>query len=157
MSARTMFEKIWDRHVIAEEEGELLLYVDRALIHEGSSHAFRMLDARQHKVRRPRQVFAFTDHYVPTHGRENGVEGIANPEIRNMVITLEKNTKRCGITLLGIDDPRQGILHIVPPEQGITQPGLLMVGADSHTSTHGAFGCISFGIGASEMTHVLAT
>lgn len=157
MSSRTMFEKIWDRHVIAEEEGELLLYVDRALFHEGSSHAFRMLDARQHGVRRPEQVFAFNDHYVPTHGREKGVDGIANPEIRNMVINLEKNTKRHGITLFGIDDPRQGILHIVPPEQGITQPGLLMVGADSHTSTHGAFGCIAFGIGASEMTHVMAT
>jgi len=157
MSARTMFEKIWDPHVIAEEEGELLLYVDRALFHEGSSHAFRMLDARQQPVRRPDQVFAFNDHYVPTHGREKGVDGIANPEIRNMVVNLEKNTKRYGVTLFGIDDPRQGILHIVPPEQGITQPGLLMVGADSHTSTHGAFGCIAFGIGASEMAHVMAT
>jgi 3-isopropylmalate/(R)-2-methylmalate dehydratase large subunit len=157
MSARTLFEKIWDRHVMAEEEGELLLYVDRALFHEGSSHAFRMLDARQCGVRRPDQVFAFNDHYVPTHGREKGVDGIANPEIRNMVVTLERNTKRHGITLFGIDDPRQGILHIVPPELGITQPGLLIVGADSHTSTHGAFGCIAFGIGASEMTHVLGT
>jgi 3-isopropylmalate/(R)-2-methylmalate dehydratase large subunit len=157
MGARTLFEKIWDRHVIAEEEGELLLYVDRALFHEGSSHAFRMLDARGCGVRRPDQVFAFNDHYVPTHGREKGVNGIANPEIRNMVVTLERNTKRHGITLFGIDDPRQGILHIVPPELGITQPGLLIVGADSHTSTHGAFGCIAFGIGASEMTHVLGT
>jgi 3-isopropylmalate/(R)-2-methylmalate dehydratase large subunit len=157
MGARTLFEKIWDRHVIAEEEGELLLYVDRALFHEGSSHAFGMLDARGSGVRRPDQVFAFNDHYVPTHGREKGVEGIENPEIRNMVVTLERNTKRHGITLFGIDDPRQGILHIVPPELGITQPGLLIVGADSHTSTHGAFGCIAFGIGASEMTHVLAT
>jgi len=157
MSARTLFEKIWDRHVIAEEEGELLLYVDRALFHEGSSHAFRMLDARKISVRRPDQVFAFNDHYVPTHGREKGVAGIANPEIRNMVIALEENTKRHGVTLFGIDDPRQGILHIVPPELGITQPGLLITGADSHTSTHGAFGCIAWGIGASEMTHVMAT
>jgi len=157
MSARTMFEKIWDRHVIAAEEGELLLYVDRALFHEGSSHAFRMLEAGQHRVRRPDQLFAFNDHYVPTHGREKGVAGIANPEIRNMVVNLEKNTARYGITLFGIDDSRQGILHIVPPEQGITQPGLLMVGADSHTSTHGAFGTIAFGIGASEMAHVMAT
>jgi len=157
MSARTLFEKIWERHVIAEEEGELLLYVDRALFHEGSSHAFRMLDAREISVRRPDQVFAFNDHYVPTHGRDKGVAGIANPEIRNMVIALEQNTKRHGVTLFGIDDPRQGILHIVPPEQGITQPGLLITGADSHTSTHGAFGCIAWGIGASEMTHVMAT
>ncbi len=157
MSSRTMFEKIWDRHVIAEEDGELLLYVDRALFHEGSSHAFRMLDERQSGVARPDKLFAFNDHYVPTHGREKGAAGIANPEIRNMVVNLAKNTARYGITLFGIDDPRQGILHIVPPEQGITQPGLFMVGADSHTSTHGAFGNIAFGIGASEMTHVMAT
>jgi 3-isopropylmalate/(R)-2-methylmalate dehydratase large subunit len=157
MSARTLFEKIWDRHVIAEEEGDLLLYVDCGLFHEGSSHAFRMLDAKRCGIRRPDQLFAFNDHYVPTQGREKGVDGIANREIRDMVVNLEKNTKRYRITLFGIDDPRQGILHIVPPEQGITQPGLLITGADSHTSTHGAFGCIAFGIGASEMTHVMAT
>jgi 3-isopropylmalate/(R)-2-methylmalate dehydratase large subunit len=157
MSAFTMFEKIWRRHVIAEEEGELLLHVDRALIHEGSSHAFEKLDSQQRTVARPRQVFAFNDHYVPTTGRDKGVEGIAIPEIRNMVIKLAANTAKHGITLFGIDDPRQGILHIVPPEQGITQPGLIICGADSHTSTHGAFGCLAFGIGASEMMHVMTT
>ena len=157
MAARTLFEKIWDRHVVGGEEGETLLYVDRAYIHEGSSHAFAALDAKGRKVARPGQVFAFNDHYVPTTGREKGVNGIAIPEIRNMVLKLEENAERHGVTLFGIDDPRQGILHIVPPEQGITQPGLVIVGADSHTSTHGAFGSLAFGAGASEVAHVMAT
>jgi 3-isopropylmalate/(R)-2-methylmalate dehydratase large subunit len=157
MAARTLFEKIWSRHVVAEEEGEILLYVDRAFIHEGSSHAFAALDAKGRKVARPKHVFAFNDHYVPTTGREKGVDGIAIPEIRNMVLKLQENTARHGVTLFGIDDPRQGILHIVPPELGITQPGLLIVGADSHTSTHGAFGNLAFGAGASEVMHVMST
>ena len=157
MTAKTMFEKIWSRHVIAEEEGERLLYVDRAYIHEGSSHAFAQLDEQGRRVARPQQVFAHADHYVPTTGRDKGVEGIAIPEIRNMVKLLHANTAKHGVTLFGIDDPRQGILHIVPPEQGLTQPGLLIVGADSHTSTHGAFGCLAFGAGASEVMHVMAT
>jgi len=157
MSARTMFEKIWTRHVISEEEGETLLYVDRALIHEGSSHVFEKLAVEGRGVAKPRQVFAHADHYVPTTGRERGIDGIANPEIRDMVKNLQSNAARHGITVFGIDDARQGILHIVPPEQGITQPGLLICGADSHTSTHGAFGCLSFGIGASDMMHVMAT
>ena len=157
MTMQTMFEKIWKRHAITEEEGEILLLVDRALIHEGSSHAFAKLDEQQRTVARPRQVFAFNDHYVPTTGRDRGVDGIANPDIRNMVLKLAANTAKHGVTLFGIDDPRQGILHIVPPEQGITQPGLIIAGADSHTSTHGAFGCYSFGVGASEMMHVMAS
>ena len=157
MAAKTMFDKIWSRHVVAEEAGELLLYVDRALIHEGSSHAFAALDEKQRRVCRPQQVFAFNDHYVPTTGRERGVNGIAQADIRNMVLQLAANAAKHGVTLFGIDDPRQGILHIVPPELGITQPGLLIVGADSHTSTHGAFGCLAFGVGASEMMHVMAT
>jgi 3-isopropylmalate/(R)-2-methylmalate dehydratase large subunit len=154
---QTLVEKIWNRHVVAEDGGELLLHVDRAFIHEGASHAFDKLQEEGRAIARPQQVFAFTDHYVPTTGRDKGVEGIANPEIRNMVLQLQANAVRHGITLFGIDDPRQGILHIVPPEQGITQPGLLICGADSHTATHGAFGCIAFGIGASEMMHVMAT
>jgi 3-isopropylmalate/(R)-2-methylmalate dehydratase large subunit len=157
MAGKTMFEKIWSRHVIAEEEGEVLLYVDRAYVHEGSSHAFAQLDERKRKVARPKQVFAHADHYVPTTGRDKGIEGIAAPEIRNMVKLLQANTAKHGVTLFGIDDPRQGILHIVPPEQGITQPGLVIVGADSHTATHGAFGSIAFGAGASEVMHVMAT
>jgi 3-isopropylmalate/(R)-2-methylmalate dehydratase large subunit len=106
---------------------------------------------------RPRQVFAHADHYVPTASRAGGVEGIAIPEIRNMVKLLQSNAAKHDVTLFGIDDPRQGILHIVPPEQGITQPGLLIVGADSHTATHGAFGALAFGAGASEVMHVMAT
>jgi 3-isopropylmalate/(R)-2-methylmalate dehydratase large subunit len=152
-----MFEKIWSRHVVAEEEGEALLYVDRAYVHEGSSHAFAALDARGRKVARPAQVFAHADHYVPTATRAGGVEGIAAPEIRNMVKQLAANAAKHGVTLFGLDDPRQGILHIVPPEQGITQPGLVIVGADSHTSTHGAVGSLAFGAGATEVMHVLAT
>jgi 3-isopropylmalate/(R)-2-methylmalate dehydratase large subunit len=157
MAARTMYEKIWASHTIADEGGEILLYVDRAYIHEGSSHAFAALDARGRKVLRPRQIFAHTDHYVPTATREGGVEGIANPEIRNMVKLLQSNAAKHDVTLFGIDDARQGILHIVPPEQGITQPGLLIVGADSHTATHGAFGALAFGAGASEVMHVMTT
>ncbi len=155
--AMTMLEKLWQSHLALEEEGEALLYVDRALIHEASLHTFAALEGMGRGVRRPEQVFAFSDHYVPTTGREKGVDGIAIPEIRNMVVKLKENTARHGVTLFGIDDPRQGILHIVPPEQGITQPGLLIAGADSHSSTHGAFGCLAFGVGASDMLHVLAT
>ena len=157
MAAKTMYEKIWAAHQIADEGGEILLYVDRAYIHEGSSHAFAALDERGQQVARPRQIFAHTDHYVPTATRAGGVEGIAIPEIRNMVKLLQSNAAKHGVTLFGIDDPRQGILHIVPPEQGITQPGLLIVGADSHTATHGAFGALAFGAGASEVMHVMAT
>ena len=157
MAPQTMFERIWRSHVALEEQGEVLLYVDRALIHEASLHTFANLEKMGRSVRRPGQVFAFSDHYVPTTGRDKGVESIAIPEIRNMVVQLQKNTARHGVMLFGIDDPRQGILHIVPPEQGITQPGLVITGADSHSSTHGAFGCLAFGIGSSDMLHVLAT
>jgi len=153
----TLCEKIWNRHVVVEESGELLLHVDRAFFHEGSSHAFAKLEQQGRTIARPQQVFAFNDHYVPTTGRDRGVNGIANADIRNMVLKLQENAARHGVTLFGIDDPRQGILHIVPPEQGITQPGMLICGADSHTATHGAFGCIAFGIGASDMMHVMAT
>lgn len=157
MPRQTMFEKIWNRHVIAEEEGELLMYVDRAYIHEGSSHAFSQLAARGRKVARPSHVFAFADHYVPTSSRANGLDSITVPEIRNMVIKLHANADEHGINLFGFGNPQQGILHVVPPELGITQPGMFICGADSHTSTHGAFGSIAFGVGASEMMHVMST
>lgn len=156
MPARTMFEKIWDDHVVLSEENECLVYADRILIHEEVHHSLGMLEARRLPVRRPRQVFAFTDHYVPTTGQSKGIEGIANPEYRNMVSRLTAQAQQHGIRLFGMDDPAQGILHIVPPEQGITQPGLVLVGIDSHTSTHGAFGCLAHGIGFSEVAHVLA-
>ena len=157
MSAQTMFEKIWNRHVVAEEEGELLMYVDRAYIHEGSSHAFSQLAVRGRKVARPSHVFAFADHYVPTSSRARGLDSITVPEIRNMVIKLHSNAEEHGINLFGFGNPQQGILHVVPPELGITQPGMFICGADSHTSTHGAFGSIAFGVGASEMMHVMST
>jgi 3-isopropylmalate/(R)-2-methylmalate dehydratase large subunit len=153
----TMFEKIWKRHVVAEESGEVLLYVDRAYIHEGSSHVFAQLAKRGRKAFRPKQIFAHTDHYVPTSSRAEGLDSVKAPEIRNMIVQLHRNATEHDLNLFGFDDPRQGILHIVPPEQGITQPGMFICGADSHTSTHGAFGCIAFGAGASEMAHVLAT
>ena len=157
MIAQTLFEKLWGGHIIAEEDGETLLYVDRLLIHEGSSHAFAQLAKRGVQVARPQQVFAFTDHYVPTHDRSGGIAAIADPAIRNMIVQLETNTQAHGVRLFGFDDPQQGILHIVPPELGITQPGLVLCGADSHTSTHGAFGALAFGVGASEAAHVAAT
>jgi 3-isopropylmalate/(R)-2-methylmalate dehydratase large subunit len=157
MQPLTLFEKIWNQHCVLTDEGESLLYVDRALVAEGASHAFVMLEERHETVFRPDQVFAFADHYVPTTSRAKGLEGIAVPEIRNMVANLEKRARKNGLPLFGLDDPRQGFQHIVPPEQGITQPGLLIVGCDSHTSTHGAFGCYAFGVGASEMAHIMAT
>ena len=155
---RTLFDKIWDAHSVAEtEDGDTLLYVDRCLIHEGSRHAFDRMELDGHRVARPGQVFAFADHYVPTAKRTLGIEGVGDPLVRGMIERLARNAERHGIRHFGIDDPRQGILHVVPPELGLTQPGLLMVGADSHTSTHGAFGALAFGIGASETRHVLVT
>ena len=156
--AYTLFDKIWDRHLISEtDEGDSLLYVDRCLIHEGSSHCFEQLAGKRRTVLRPEQIFAFSDHYVPTTNRELGVAGATDEKIRAMIELLAENCTKHAIRLYGIDDPQQGILHVVPPELGLTQPGLMMVGADSHTSTHGAFGTIAMGIGASETTHVLAT
>ena len=105
--AKTLFEKIWDRHVIATEEGDSLLYIDRAVIHEGSSHAFDTIREQKRAVFRPQQIFAFNDHYVPTSGRSKGVNGIAVPEIRNMVLQLEANAKEHRITHFGIDHPQQ--------------------------------------------------
>ena len=155
---RTAFDKIWDRHVVTEtDEGDVLLYVDRCLIHEGSSHCFEKIVASGRSVARPNQVLAFSDHYVPTTNRELGIEAIGDPKIRGMIELLAHNTAKHGLRLYGIDDPQQGILHIVPPELGLTQPGMFIVGADSHTSTHGAFGSIAMGVGASETTHVMST
>jgi 3-isopropylmalate/(R)-2-methylmalate dehydratase large subunit len=155
---RTMFEKIWARHVIATRGGdEALLYIDRNLVHEGSFHAFGALEREGRKVRRPRQTFAVADHYVPTLGRERGLAGVTDPEIRGMIELLERNAKAHGIAHFGIDDPRQGIVHVVGPELGITQPGLTITCGDSHTSTHGAFGALAFGIGASQLKQILAT
>jgi 3-isopropylmalate/(R)-2-methylmalate dehydratase large subunit len=154
---RTMFDKIWQQHVIADKAGEALLYIDRNFVHEGAFHAFFALAKEGRKVRKPRQTFATADHYVPTVGRERGIAGIIDAEIRGMVELLEHNARENGLLHLGIDDPRQGIVHVIGPELGITQPGLTITCGDSHTSTHGAFGALAFGIGASQLKQVLAT
>lgn len=156
MSA-TLFEKIWTNHVVTDRDDESLIYVDRVLLQENSFHAFDKIRREQRSVRNPAQAFAFSDHYVPTRNRELGLGGITDPEIRNMVELIASDTDAYGIELFGIDHDYQGILHVVGPEYGITQPGLVIAGADSHTSTHGALGAYAFGIGSSEVAHVLAT
>jgi len=155
---RTLFEKIWDRHVILTRgESEVLIYIDRNIVHEGSFLAFGQLAREGHRVRRPRQNIATADHYVPTAGRGQGLAGVNDPEVRGMIELLEKNAAEHGLSHLGIDDPRQGIVHVVGPELGFTQPGLTLACGDSHTSTHGALGAFAFGIGASQLKQVLAT
>ncbi len=154
---RTLFRKLWDNHHVVTDEGESLLYIDRALAQENTYHAFVALEAQGRQVMRPDQIYAFTDHYVPTTGRAKGLAGIPVAEIRNMVVQLQDFARKYGINLYGIDHAQQGIMHIVPPELGIVQPGLALIGNDSHTSTHGAFGCLSYGVGASEFAHVMAT
>jgi 3-isopropylmalate/(R)-2-methylmalate dehydratase large subunit len=152
--AATLYEKIWSAHAVASGPGgRTLLYIDRHLLHDGSFHAFEALRNGGRLVRRPQASFATPDHYMPTRDRH----AIADPELRDKIETLAANAARNGITFFGPDDPRQGIVHVVGPEQGITQPGITLVCGDSHTSTHGAFGALAFGIGASEVAHVLAT
>lgn len=152
---QTLFDKLWSSHQIAErEDGAALLFVDRHFVHEGSFHGFSQIKARGRKVAEPSLTYGVADHYVPTHHRDRP---IANPEIAEMVRKLEQNTHDNGVTLFGLHDRRQGIVHVVGPEQGLTLPGLLIVCGDSHTSTHGAFGTYAFGIGASEVAHVLMT
>ena len=157
MKPRTLIEKLWDAHHVLTAEGESLMYVDVALAQENTLHGFVELEKSGHSVARPQQIFAFTDHYVPTTGRSKGPEGIADAGIRNMVIDLQNMAKKHGVTLFGMDHQHQGIMHIVPPEQGIIQPGMMVIGNDSHTSTHGAFGSLAYGVGASEFAHVMAT
>ena len=152
-----MFDKIWEQHVAVSREGEALLYIDRNFVHEGSFHAFAELFKEGRKVRKPRQNIAVADHYVPSVGRERGIGGVVDPEIRGMMELLEENARENGILHLGIDDPRQGIVHVVGPDLGLTQPGLTITCGDSHTSTHGAFGALAFGVGASQAKQILAT
>jgi 3-isopropylmalate/(R)-2-methylmalate dehydratase large subunit len=156
MTGRTLFEKIWARHVVTErDDGQVLLYVDRHLVQDGSAPAFEMLRQRGLPVRAPQLAFATPDHYVPTQSRL--LADVADPEKRAMAQALEDDCARAGIRFFGLDDPRQGIVHVVGPEQGLTLPGMLLVCGDSHTSTHGALGALAFGIGASEVGHVLAS
>jgi 3-isopropylmalate/(R)-2-methylmalate dehydratase large subunit len=154
--ARTLFDKIWDAHVVdRQDDGTCLLYIDRHLVHEVTSpQAFEGLRQAGRKVRRPDATLAVPDHNVPTTDRS---EGIAEPQSRLQVETLQQNCKEFGIELFDVEDIRQGIVHIIGPEQGFTLPGTTIVCGDSHTSTHGAFGALAFGIGTSEVEHVLAT
>jgi 3-isopropylmalate/(R)-2-methylmalate dehydratase large subunit len=151
----TLFEKIWSRHAILDrEDGITLLSIDRHLCHEGSFHAFDKLKAQGRVVRRPDLTVAIADHYVSTNAPETGNQ---DPSRREVIDRLTANTNATGVRLYGVGAPEQGIVHVVGPEQGITLPGLLLVCGDSHTATHGALGCLAFGIGASEVAHVLAT
>jgi len=153
---RTLYDKLWDSHVVAGGSGDTaLLYIDRHLINEVSSpQAFEGLSLAGRAPWRARSSLAIADHNVPTIGRRHG---IADPLSRAQVEALERHCRRYGITFLGTTDPRQGIEHVVGPEQGATLPGMTVVCGDSHTSTHGAFACLAFGIGTSEVEHVLAT
>ena len=156
LKPQTLFDKIWSNHLIdQQEDGTCLIYIDRHLVHEVTSpQAFEGLRNTNRKVRQPNNTFAVADHNVPTSDRSKGID---NLESRIQVETLEKNCKDFDVTLFPLLDRRQGIVHIVGPEQGITQPGMTIVCGDSHTATHGAFGSLAFGIGTSEVEHVLAT
>ena len=153
---RTLFDKIWDAHVVERrDDGSCLIYIDRHLVHEVTSpQAFEGLRANGRKVRRPDLTVAVADHNVPTTNRAAGIE---DEESRIQVETLEANVRAFGVPYFAMDDVRQGIVHIIGPEQGLTLPGTTIVCGDSHTSTHGAFGALAFGIGTSEVEHVLAT
>ncbi|MEM6781353.1 MAG: 3-isopropylmalate dehydratase large subunit [Pseudomonadota bacterium] len=153
---RTLFQKIWDDHVIHEDEnGTCLIYIDRHLVHEVTSpQAFEGLRMAKRPVKRPQNTLAVVDHNVPTSDRSQGIE---NEESRIQLEALTKNCEDFGVQLFDIFDKRQGIVHVIGPEQGFTQPGMTIVCGDSHTSTHGAFGALAFGIGTSEVEHVLAT
>ena len=155
-SPRTLYDKIWDAHLVRAAPGEsAMLYIDRHLIHEVTSpQAFEGLRTSHRKVRRPELTLAVADHNVPTKDR---AKGISDPESREQIAQLETNAREFGVEYLKMDDIRQGIVHIVGPEQGWTLPGTTIVCGDSHTSTHGAFGALAFGIGTSEVEHVLAT
>jgi 3-isopropylmalate/(R)-2-methylmalate dehydratase large subunit len=153
---RTLFDKIWDAHVVhKQDDGTCVLYIDRHLVHEVTSpQAFEGLRMAKRKVRRPDLTIAVADHNVPTTDRSKGID---DPESRIQVEALETNAREFGIEHFGMNDVRQGIVHIIGPEQGLTQPGNTIVCGDSHTATHGAFGALAFGIGTSEVEHVLAT
>src|SRR5688572_12765428 len=152
---RTLFDKIWDTHVVTvSESGESLLYVDRHFVHDGTSQAFERLDIEGRTVRSPNRTIGTADHYAPTKG---GMDGFNDPVRKNMVIKLARDTARFGISNFGLGDPQQGIVHVIGPELGLTLPGFVVVCGDSHTSTHGALGAFAFGVGATEVAHVLAT
>jgi 3-isopropylmalate/(R)-2-methylmalate dehydratase large subunit len=157
MSARTrgtLFEKIWSNHVVTEGPGgHVLLYIDRHLLYEGSTHAWERMARVGSRMRRPDLSFATADHYVlTTPGTPT-----ADPETRNMVESLTRHTGEQGVTFFGVGDERRGIVHVIGPEQGLTLPGTVLVCGDSYTATHGAFGCLAFGVGSTEVEHVMVT
>ncbi len=158
MPGKTLYDKIWDAHVVAEQDGEAILYIDLHLIHEVTTpQAFAGLRAANRPVRRPDRTLAVADHNVPTEGQALGVDAVADEEARLQLQTLGRNVAEHGIEFFPMGDIRNGIVHVVGPEQGRTQPGMTIVCGDSHTSTHGAFGALAHGIGTSEVEHVLAT
>lgn len=150
----TLLDKLWASHeILRREDGASLMWVDRHLVHEGSHHGFANLKARGMPLARPELTFAVVDHYAPTRNRHDMPAG----QVRDMIARLEANAAAHSLRLFGLRDPAQGIVHVVGPEQGLTLPGLMINCGDSHTSTHGAFGALAFGIGATEVAHVLAT
>jgi 3-isopropylmalate/(R)-2-methylmalate dehydratase large subunit len=159
MSGKTLYDKIWNAHLVSSEpEGESILYIDLHLIHEVTTpQAFAGLKAAHRGVRRPDRTLAVADHNVPTEGQALGVGAVADEEARLQLQTLERNVEAHGIEFFPMGDIRNGIVHVVGPELGRTQPGMTIVCGDSHTSTHGAFGALAQGIGTSEVEHVLAT
>ena len=153
---KTLYDKLFDDHLVSEQEdGTCLLYIDRHLVHEVTSpQAFEGLRMNNRKVKHPEYTLAVADHNVPTTDRSKPIE---NEDSRIQYETIDKNCKEFGIEFFGLNDVRQGIVHVIGPEQGLTQPGMTIVCGDSHTATHGAFGALAFGIGTSEVEHVLAT
>ncbi len=159
MSGKTLYDKLWDAHLVREDkDGTALIYIDRHLVHEVTSpQAFEGLRLAGRQPWRTDSVLAVPDHNVPTTNRSSGVAGIEDEVSRIQVETLDQNCEQFGITKFDMNDVRQGIVHVIGPEQGATLPGMTVVCGDSHTSTHGAFGALAFGIGTSEVEHVLAT
>src|SRR6266567_3392969 len=154
---RTLFEKVWSSHLVREAPGEpALIYIDLHLVHEVTSpQAFEGLRNNGRNVRRPERTFATIDHNIPTVAADRAV--VKDPIARQQIEVLRENCRRTGIPLYDVGTVEQGIVHVIGPEQGLTQPGMTIVCGDSHTSTHGAFGALAFGIGTSEVEHVLAT
>ncbi|MCX8519720.1 MAG: 3-isopropylmalate dehydratase large subunit [Methylophilaceae bacterium] len=158
MPAKTLYEKIFDAHLVHEDQGNALIYIDRHLVHEVTSpQAFEGLRIAQRRPWRSGSMLAVPDHNVPTTHREAGLSGISDPIARLQVETLEENCQRFNVRQFAIQDQRQGIVHVIGPEQGATLPGMTIVCGDSHTSTHGAFGALAIGIGTSEVEHVMVT
>ncbi|HBN91274.1 MAG TPA: 3-isopropylmalate dehydratase large subunit, partial [Hyphomonas sp.] len=159
MAGKTLYDKIWDAHVVhTDEGGESLLYIDLHLIHEVTTpQAFAGLKAAGRGVRRRDLTLAVADHNTPTENQAAGLAGVTDPDARNQLETLTRNVAEHDIEYFPMGDIRNGIVHVVGPEQGRTQPGMTIVCGDSHTSTHGAFGALAHGIGTSEVEHVLAT